>query len=354
MGDYAETAAHTAMPTAQAGDVRSTHARTTATSGVQSRAASEAHILSGPDSGLGRRLRILAAARVHKVLPLVALVAIAALSHGSAQPLALAAASGYVLIVVVIGMHLNAITDRAVDRVRKPHLAEWTTSDQRTLRGILTAETLACVVLLMIAAAAAPSAQIVVWMGLLAILSTTYSFNIFIPSRGASLRGKVHWLSHALTISGSYFCLWMIGFSSATPPHQDVAGSFVVLALALAVVDYGAFIQESANDWVEERAAGFRTLPALWGHHRTSALGLTLVIGGALLAWHEIGRSAGLTTTDALFCLLGLQILGTFASTVTSHRSTVGAPGERYSTERLMDFVFWGARIVPLALLLIS
>lgn len=306
-------------------------------------------MISGSHTGIARLMRVLVAARLYKVLPLVALVAIAALANGGVQPLALVAAGGYVLIVVVIGMHLNAITDRAVDRVRKPHLAEWTMSDPGTLRRVLAAETLTCVILLMIAAATAPSAGIVFWMALLAILSTTYSFNIFIPSRGACLRGKVHWLSHALTICGSYVCLWMIGLGCATQAQPDLAGSSVLLALAFAVVDYGVFIQESANDWAEERAAGFRTLPSLWGQHRTSDLGLALVIGGAVLAWYQMGWSSGVTAVDALLCLLGLQLLGTVACAVTSRLSAVGR-----STEGLMDIVFWGSRVVPLALLSIS
>ena len=66
-------------------------------------------------------------------------------------------------LVVLIGMHLNPITDRAVDRVRKSHLAEWTMSGPWTLRGILIIEVLACLIFLLIAGTVAPSAGIAFW-----------------------------------------------------------------------------------------------------------------------------------------------------------------------------------------------
>lgn len=309
---------------------------------------------SGSYAGVARLLRMLAAARVYKVLPLVLLLAIAALSRGTVRPLALVSASAFVFLVMVIGMHLNAITDRAVDRVRKPHLAEWTMSSPWMLRAVLTVETLASLVFLLIAAAATPSTRIVYPMVLFSILSTTYSFNIFIPARGGPLRGKIHWLSHALTIWGSYFCLWMVGFDCAAPALSNAASSPVLLALFLSLVDYGVFIQESANDWAEERAAGFRTLPALWGQYRTSALGLVLVIVGAVLSWHGIGQLSSISAVYALQFLLGLEILGAVASAATAQQPMDSAAPDRRNTEQLIDIVFWGSRLIPLVLLLIG
>lgn len=314
---------------------------------------SEAHNNSASLAGIARLLRVLTATRVYKVLPLVLLVEIAALSRGTVQPLTFVSASAFVFLVVVIGMHLNAITDRIVDRVRKPHLAERTMSGPWMLRAVLTVETLACLVFLLIAVTTAPSTRIVFWMILLSILSTTYSFNIFIPAQGGPLRGKVHWLSHALTAWGSYFCMWMIGFDCAAPTLASAANSPIWLALSLSLVDYGLFIQESANDWAEERAAGFRTLPALWGPNRTSALGLVLVIIGAALSWHEIGRLSSISAGYALRSLLGLELLGTAISTATVLRSMDSAAPDRRSTERLVDIVFWGSRLVPFVFLLI-
>jgi 4-hydroxybenzoate polyprenyltransferase len=191
-------------------------------------------------------------------------------------------------------------------------------------------------------------------MVLFSILSTTYSFNIFIPARGGPLRGKIHWLSHALTIWGSYFCLWMIGFDCAAPALPNAASSPVLLALFLSLVDYGVFIQESANDWAEERAANFRTLPALWGHYRTSALGLVLVIVGAVLSWHGIGQLSSISAVYALQFLLGLEILGAVASAATAQQPMDSAAPDRRNTEQLIDIVFWGSRLIPLVLLLIG
>src|SRR5262249_31052166 len=110
--------------------------------------------------GIVRLLRVLAATRVYKVVPFVLSVAIAALSCGTVQPLAFISASACVFLVVVIGMHLNAITDRVVDRVRKPHLAEWTMSRPWTLRVILIIEFFACLIFLLIAGTVAPSVRI--------------------------------------------------------------------------------------------------------------------------------------------------------------------------------------------------
>lgn len=312
------------------------------------------HDNSASLAGIARLLRVLAATRVYKVFPLVLLVAIAALSRGTVQPLTFVSASAFVFLVVVIGMHLNAITDRAVDRVRKPHLAEWTMSGPWTLRAILTVEALACLILLLITATVAPSTRIIFWMVLLSILSTTYSFNIFIPAQGGPLRGKVHWLSHALTVWGSYFCMWMIGFDCVEPAFAIAASSPALLALFLSLVDYGVFMQESVNDWAEERTAGFRTLPALWGPRRTSALGFALVIVGAALSWHEIGRLSSIGAAYALWFLLGLELLGTAVSAATALQSMDSAAPDRRSTERLVDIVFWGSRLVPLAFLLIG
>jgi 4-hydroxybenzoate polyprenyltransferase len=313
--------------------------------------AAGAHVISGLRPGTTRLMSLLGAARLHNILPLVLLVGIAALARGEVVPLALAAASAFVFLTVLIGMHLNAITDRALDRVRKPHLAPSTLSDSRMLRVVLTVEMAACVVALTITWVAAPSRAIIVWMALLAILSITYSFNIFVPSRGAELRGKVHWLSHALTIQGSYLCLWMIGFTCAAGELR--AGAEVLgLAVALSVVDYGVFIQESANDWAEERAAGLRTLPALWGQPRTSAAGLALVAGGVLFAWQQIDGLSNATAAPAIACLLGLQVVGTLASAGRARWPASVRGPDRRSTEGLMDVVFWGSRVAPFLLLL--
>ena len=91
--------------------------------------------VSGPATGTwamatagaaaSRLLRIVRAARLHKVLPLVLVVLIASLAvEGDVDWVALAACCVYVFLIITLGMHLNAITDRALDR-RLGQEARW-------------------------------------------------------------------------------------------------------------------------------------------------------------------------------------------------------------------------------------
>ena len=91
---------------------------------------------------------------------------------------------------------------------------------------------------------------------------------------------KVFWWGNVAAVFGGYFALWMAGLAlGGVPPRAWMA--WVALAAAVCAVDYGVFLNECAGDAAAERAHRLKTLPALLGERRTSALAISLLVLGA-------------------------------------------------------------------------
>jgi 4-hydroxybenzoate polyprenyltransferase len=292
---------------------------------------------------------LIRASRVHKVLPLTLLIINGALVAGRRPALFdLALSIALTVVVITLGMQLNVLTDGDVDRQKKPHLAAWLTANPSLLAGALGAETVACLAL-WIAIAGCCSWSLAIALGVLSVASLLYSYNFLVPARAAALRLKITWWGNALTIMSSYFCLWLAGFLCSGP--GAVAPAWSALFAALVLVDYSVFINESAADADEERRHGFRTLPALLGQRRTSAIALALWASGlvalAAAAWclPDARRGVVATAFGLGAAIQGAACAGSLWLARTRRSWRV--------LDRLVDVSFWLSRLVPTLLLLV-
>lgn len=301
----------------------------------------------GPDTAAAMAaLRVVSASRIHKLVPLLLLMINAGLlAGGHVAPLLCAAAVVFVLLISMLGMQLNVLTDAALDRSTKPQLLASMNDDPRVLRGIMWAEGLFCGLLL--ALAAEQDIRLGLALTYYAICFTLYSYNFLVPGRETQARLKVFWWGNVATVFGGYFALWMTGLALGGVPTSEWI-AWATLAAAVCAVDYGVFLNECAGDAAAERAHGLKTFPALLGERRTSALAISLLVLGAsavagLLVrfWPRLDRFqvAALTWHTAV---QGLSALSTL----------LVIRGGRRRWEALVDSSFWVSRVGALAILL--
>jgi 4-hydroxybenzoate polyprenyltransferase len=283
------------------------------------------------------------ASRIHKLIPLVLLLASAALWSGGALDLAcLGLSMLFVLVVSMLGMQLNVLTDRELDRAQKPELAEQLTQSPDLLRKIIVIEALASAALL--GAIAQRSALAGASLAFYGLAFTCYSYNLFVPSRAGQTRLKAFWWGNALCAAGGYCCLWLAGFGCT---DVSLAPRLLLLAGAAALLDYGLFLIEAAEDATEERRHQLQTLPALIGRQGTCTVGAALALSGALGVCIAVQTSHGLRFVAPLGCAL-LELIAAAVAWL--------GRGERRGRfgEHAADLAFWTARLGMFALLLVG
>jgi 4-hydroxybenzoate polyprenyltransferase len=288
-------------------------------------------------------LGIARASRVHKLIPLLLLLASAALlSDGPLDLGCLALSISFVFTVSVLGMQLNVLTDRELDRDSKPKLAQQLTASPELLRNVLAIEVLASAALLV---AIVPRSALV-GAALLGygVGFTCYSYNLFAPRRAAQTRWKAFWWGNAIAVGGGYLALWLAGLGCGGGPLTHAPRVWLV-AIAFSVLDYGLFLVEAAEDAGEERSHRLQTLPALLGRTQTCAIGAALALGGALGVLFGVQGSHG----ARLVALLASALLELSAASIawlsrSERRVRFG--------EHAADFAFWAARISMFGLLL--
>ena len=293
---------------------------------------------------------ILRASRAWKILPLVLVLTNATLlPTRSVHWLLLALAGVYVLVVSLLGMQLNVITDEELDRTTKPELAQQLSARPLLLRWVMAAEiALSIVLLALLHSLGQGRNELLLPLLLYGVLFTCYSFNFFVPGRAAELRLKAFWWGNALAAPGCYAALWLAGLSTAGV-HWSAEPRWLALAVALSLLDYGVFLVECAEDAVEERAHSLATLPALLGRAGTTRVAVSLVAAGvAGIAWFLSGSSGA--TAHALLLVALLQSLTALAA-LRLNRAPRALDGKRPG-EQLVDFASWFTRLGMLGLLL--
>jgi 4-hydroxybenzoate polyprenyltransferase len=298
-------------------------------------------------SGLSAILR---ASRTWKVLPLVLVLTNATLlPTRSVQWVVLAVAGAYVLVVSILGMQLNVITDEELDRATKPELAQQLNARPVLLGWVIAAEIVASLLLLLLLYLSGHGGVELLWPLLLyGVLFTCYSFNFFVPGRAAEFRLKAFWWGNALAALGCYAALWLAGVSTAGV-HWSAEPRWLALAIALSLLDYGVFLVECAEDAADERAHSLATLPALLGRGGTTLVAVSLVAAGVLgISWFISGSSGA--TAYALILVALAQSLAAFAA-LRLNRASRGTDGKRPG-EQLVDFASWFTRLGMLGLLI--
>jgi len=189
-------------------------------------------------------------------------------------------ASLVVLLFSALGMQLNVLTDAPLDSRSKPELLAWLTANPTSLHIVMWCEGLAgaglwaFVTLQNVLLGAALAAYVLCFV--------LYSYNVLAHGAEGAARLKIYWWGNALTVLGGYGALWMAGFYlGRTGPME--AWSCAAIAATMSCIDYAVFLNECAGDAADERASGLKTLPALLGEQRTSAVAMVL-LSASLLA----------------------------------------------------------------------
>jgi 4-hydroxybenzoate polyprenyltransferase len=292
---------------------------------------------------------LLRGSRLIKVAPLLLLVVCGALVGGHQPSLpALAVALAFCFLALLLTTQLNVLTDRQLDRARKPELFASLAADPRALAWLLVVE-LAAMAALLLAALLLHVPMLAGVLALVGAASNLYSYNYFVPMRGGALRWKTHWLGHAVTIWGTYAGLWLAGYLCSRT-GSDVFDKWLPVFLCAGMVDYAVFLNEAAADADEERAAGLHTLPALLGRARTSLVaaglwGLSLLVLVPLLA-----RLPGDRRSTVSAALLASTVLQGVACAL-AYRAAVKPQAQRI--DPLVDAAFWSARVVAALILIL-
>lgn len=293
---------------------------------------------------------ILRASRAWKILPLVVVLTNATLLPARAIPwLVLVSAAAYVLVVSILGMQLNVLTDEELDRATKPELARQLKVQPSLLRWVIGAELAASLLLLALVHGLAHNRmELLLPLLVYGVLFVSYSFNFFVPGRAAELRLKAFWWGNALAAPGCYAALWIAGISAAGV-RLSAEPRWLAVVVALTLLDYGVFLIECAEDATEERAHALLTLPALLGRGATTVIALALVAAGvAGISWF-LFRSSGATAHALL--LAALTQSATMLVALRLHWASPSNGGKR-SAERLVDVASWLTRLGMLAVLL--
>jgi 4-hydroxybenzoate polyprenyltransferase len=292
---------------------------------------------------------LLRAARIHKIVPLLALMVCAAtIRRGSTHWGWLALGAAFVLVVSIAGMKLNVLTDESLDRKRKPQLHRWLTARPGLLRTTLCAETLVAAILLG-AAVVLCDLRFVLGLVVYAVAFTLYSYNFLSRTDPVRRRLKIVWWGNFCACCAGYFALWTIGLNTSTAGAPTPA--WLCVAAGASLIDYGVFLNECATDAEEERSAGLRTMPALLGERRTADVALAILGTGATICaivWATTRLDWAPRGPLALAWLAGAQFLGCLLARVRS-QWRVGGSG----LERIADISFWSARLGMVALLLL-
>jgi 4-hydroxybenzoate polyprenyltransferase len=289
------------------------------------------------------------AMRLPKVLPLVVvLVDAALLTRASVDVVSCALGCAFVLVVSVAGTQINILTDASLDRERKPQLFEALTRSESLLRASLWIEAGTCALLAW--AIRERSGRLLVAVVVYGAAFILYSYNFVAFWAPARNRLKVRWWGHAASVMAGYAALWVAGFACQVAGRGLEPREIATIAVGGSLVDYGVFLNESSVDAEEERAHGLRTLPALLGRGRASAVALAIMALGvvALSSGAEALVRAGLPLSALALAWYGaIQALGCIGSLLYARRSLRSPHGDV-----LVDSAFWLSRVGMMAILL--
>lgn len=174
--------------------------------------------------------------------------------------------------------HLNIITDRELDLIKKPHLYRMLSSDQRVMNIALLAEAIVPVggiIYLMVGGNLATGVSILLFL----IVTVLYSYNFF-SRHPRRTRWKVYWHGHFFVLIVGYMALWYAGY------YMSSTGgglSWFPVFLGISLSEYGLFLFESSVDINEEKAHKLKSMAAIMGAVRTVYISLGISVVAVLL-----------------------------------------------------------------------
>ncbi len=294
------------------------------------------------------------AARLHKVVPVLALPAIAALMVRARVPTVPIAISTLAIFVVgALGMKLNVQTDRALDQRSKPNLHAARAADPTLWRKLIWIEGIAYAALVLwLATWSLQGAAFLVLVGALSIL---YSFNFLAPRHAELWRLKVFWWGNALSIGGAYFAIWLLGFHLGgvdllAYDHRAWLGA----GAAFTCFDYAVFLNECALDAEDEREHMPQTLNALVGQRGVALVSIAVWMLGSVIALSVcVARDMEAVVQVSLLSSAGLSVAACLS--FLSRHAEPEVPGAlRRLRERWIDRYFVTERAVLLVVVVIA
>ena len=289
------------------------------------------------------------AARWTKNLPLLFLLAGGVLLSSHAPPWqVLAVCVGTVLTSSAFMTHLNNLTDRELDKVKKPELYRWMSAHPKLTILVMSLEaglTLAGISWLLGAGYWLSGLSLAVYFW----LTVQYSYNTLQLSNPAGTRWKCSITGHFVVLVSGYSALWIAGAGLA-PLETILVPNWILLVLLVSLSEYSLFLGESAIDAAEEHAAGVGTMSARFGARRTSfvALGLSLV---SVLGLGALMAIPGQQVSLLLFAFLPAFALRLGVLAVLTKTRSLSQDHTLRSV--LPDLIFYGARVSTVVSLLV-
>lgn len=217
---------------------------------------------------------LLRAARFEKNVPLLfLLVGGAFTAEHPLRPWLLAFSLLTLAVSSAFMTHVNIITDAELDREKKPYLLRWLTANPRLMTAALIVEPLS-VAAGLFALAWNGSVHVFLGLSIFTALTTLYSFNFFVPWKGAACRLKVYWWGHFLVCQGAYMSLWYAGHFCAEGSTWATFVPWLPIFVFVSLSEYALFLSESAFDAKQEKKFGLRTFATLLGTGKSSVLAI--------------------------------------------------------------------------------
>jgi hypothetical protein len=222
-------------------------------------------------------LSVLLAARIWKNLPLLfLLISGYAITYEKGNYETILIALFTLSFSSAFMTHLNIITDKELDAIKKPDLYKLLSQDKKITKTVLIAEAAAVVfglVLLLMVRAYMPALFIFIFT----CAAILYSYNLFTPSNAVKNRLKIYWWGHFLMLMIGYFSLWLAGYYCGEPvaSSYDIKLLFSIFFL-VSLSEYSLFLVESSVDSIEEKNHSLKTAVALLGDTKASLLAILM------------------------------------------------------------------------------
>ena len=220
-------------------------------------------------------ISVLLAARIWKNLPLLfLLISGYAITYHKGDYAAILIALFTLSFSSAFMTHLNIITDKELDAVKKPDLYKLLAQDKKTTKTVLVIEAVAIVVglgLLLAVHAYLPALFIFIFT----VVAILYSYNFLTPPNAAKNRLKITWWGHFLVLMTGYFSLWMAGYYCGEPGAYNYGTKLLfIIFLLVSLSEYSLFLVESSVDADEEKQHSLKTAAALLGGNWASLLAI--------------------------------------------------------------------------------
>ena len=172
--------------------------------------------------------------------------------------------------------HLNIITDKELDAIKKPDLYKLLSQDKKITKTVLIAEAIA--ILLGLAGLILLHAFLpALFIFIFTMVAVLYSYNFFTPAKAAKNRLKIFWWGHFLVLITGYFSLWLAGYYCGNPvPFGNSTKLLFAIFFLVSLSEYSLFLVESSVDSEEEKKLQLKTAVAILGNTKAALLAIFL------------------------------------------------------------------------------